>query len=241
MSNPSIIGLSVTAGSANAIALSQTPGGAGNLTLNGASVSGGVATLSGAVLQYGTGNNSPLSTKQNGRRVVIASTGNDATVVFTITGTDLNGRVITDTITGLNISTGVSNYDFLTVTQIAASAGTAGAITAGTNNTASTPWNVDNFLAQFWALSVGCKLASGAATYSVDHTYDDPNTSGLASSIEPGSNIPPLVFNLAALNAKSASAEGQYVDQPIFAHRLTISAGQGVIVMQSIQAGMGHR
>jgi hypothetical protein len=229
MSNPSTVSLQLAAAVANGICQAQAVAAAGNLTLNGTLVSGGVATMDVA------------------RRVLMASSGNDAAVVFTITGTDRNGNVQTETLTGLNAAaTAFTVRDFLTVTRIAASAVCVGNITAGTNGTASTVWVQDNFTSECWMLSVGVVIVSGTATYTVEHTYDDPNRIGtsLATPPEqwsetPGGFTPALPWSHPILVGLSATAEGTYDNKPVFAHRLTITAGTGLVAMQSIQAGIG--
>lgn len=228
MSNPSLVTLQLAALIANGIAASQAPAAAGALTLNGSLVSGGVATLDVA------------------RRVAIASTGNDASVIFTVTGTNASGATIVSTVTGLNVSSDHTALDFLTVTSVSSSAGTAGFITVGTDGTGSTPWVLDNHLVRGgWALSVAVSIASGAGTYTVEHTYDDPNKTGTSLvispqqySLEPASYVPPLPWPNATLSGKSTNGEANYADQPIMAHRLTITEGTGKFVMQSIQAGI---
>jgi len=77
---------------------------AGDLTIGGAFASGGVATLDAQ------------------RQVLLTSGENLSAVTFTITGTDEQGRVITEDVTGPNAGTAVSVLDYMTVTQIAASA-----------------------------------------------------------------------------------------------------------------------
>ena len=94
----------LVAAAVGAISASQTPGGAGNLLINGTLAAGGVATM--AVQQ----------------RIGITSGGNIATLVFTVTGTDDQGRVISETITGVSGNTVQSVLDYLTVTKIAVSA-----------------------------------------------------------------------------------------------------------------------
>lgn len=227
MSNPSVFQLQLASLIANGVSLAQTPGAAGALTLNGSLVSGGVATFDVA------------------RRVAVASAGNDSGVIFTITGTDRNGNVQTDTVTGLNISSGFTVRDFLTVTGISSSAATVGAITVGTNGVGSSPWVMDNYLATVWALAVAVSIVNGAVTYTVEHTYDDPNDTGPSLtvgpqqfSLVPASYIPPLAWPDGTLTGKSTNGETNFEGQPIFAHRLTITAGTGKAVMQSIQAGI---
>jgi len=230
MSNPSLVTLSLPAGVTNGIALSQTPGAASNLTLNGSLVSGGVANL---------------VTPQ--RAVAVSASAGDTTQTLTFTGTDRNGNTISEAVT-LNGTTQVNTkQDFLTVTKVAISAGTAGALTVGTNGIGSTDWVLDNFLAPTWMLAVAVHIKSGSATYTVEHTYDDPNSwtgmgtgnSALPSSMEPASYSPPLAWANPTLQNMNADGEFQYVAWPVMAHRLTITAGTGTVTMQSLQAGIG--
>lgn len=232
MSNPSYVTLQLAASSATAVCASQTPGGAGNLTINGASASGGVATLDVA------------------RRIVVASGGSDAAKVFTIYGTDRNGNVQSTTVTGVTSTNSVyTNLDFLTVTRVAVSAGTAGAITVGTNGVASSEWVLDNFLAPFWALAGGITGPTGTQ-YSLEVTYDDPNagpnsgTVGIEQySMGAGSISPAKAW--ACPQVVSASGDTHFaintstLPAMCMAHRLTILSGTGAVTMQSIAAGIG--
>ena len=236
MSNPNTVSLQLVAAVANGICQSQTPAAAGALTLNGSLVTSGVATMDVA------------------RRVLIASGGADAGVVFTITGTGRPGTgqtlgpVQSETITG--VTSAASQYsvlDYATITSVTASAGTAGAITVGTNGVASTVWVVDDFLHTFWALAGACYGPAGT-TYTVEHTYDDPNAQPGGSivgaeqwSMFAGSNVPAKVRPNASLNNVSGNNDFSYPNQPIFAHRLTINSGTGLVLMQSIQAGLSGR
>ena len=122
-----------TAIDANGIATAQTPTAAGNLTLDGAltatingnsvyapSVSGTAATADGAWA----------------RKIGITSDGDDSGVTFTVYGTDVNGKALSETITGPNAgavyTTDGTATNFKTVTRIAISAAGTGNITAGT-------------------------------------------------------------------------------------------------------------
>ena len=122
-----------TALDADGICTSQTRTNAGNLTLDGAltatingnsvyapSVSGTAATADGAWA----------------RKIGITSDGNDSTVTYTIYGTDVNGKALSEAITGPNstvvYSTNSTAANFKTVTRIATSASTVGNITIGT-------------------------------------------------------------------------------------------------------------
>ena len=68
----------------NGIALDQQLGAAGDLTLNGAFVTAGVAIL------------------DQQRHVELESAGNISATNFTVTGTDEQGRIISETIAGPN-------------------------------------------------------------------------------------------------------------------------------------------
>lgn len=230
MSSPSTITLQLTAAQSTGIALSQTPGAAGNLTLNGALVTTGVANL--------------VSAGAAARRVSIASAGADSARIFTLRGTDRFGNAQSETITGVATPTAVGSVlDYATVTSVAVDAATAGAITVGTNSIASSEWVLDNIFPMSWALSVAVSIASGAANYTVEHTYSDPNKTGtslVASpqqfAVNPRSPVPPVVWPDGTLTAKTVNGETNFANQPIFAHRVTVNSGTGLVVMESIQA-----
>lgn len=216
---------------ANGIVTSQTLGAAGTLTLDGALVSGGVATLDVA------------------RRVIITSAGNDSGIDWVLAGGNRNGVAQSETISGASTAAAESVLDYKTVTSITGSGATASTVTAGTNGTGSTEWVLDNPAAPYFAVSVGVHILSGTATFTVEHTYDDPNaglnpgnSAGVAGpqdfSIAPGSNVPPVAWPDATANGKTADVETSFI-APVMAHRLTITAGAGNVIMQSIQAGIG--
>ena len=227
MSNPLRITYALAAAVANGIAQSQAVGAAGPLTLNGSLVSGGVATLDSAGAS---------------RRVLIASAGADSAIVFTITGTDRNGNVQSELLTG--VASGSSQFsvnDYKTVTGISASAATAGNITAGTNGVGSTAWQLCNFMEAPWNMSVATVGAS-ATTYTVEHTYDDITETSQnlpqGFAIAPNSNVPPVPW-ASSISAATGNNEIRYVNWPIFAVRLTINSGTGTVAMQTLQSGRG--
>jgi hypothetical protein len=228
MANPKAISLQLAAAVSNGIALAQQPLAAGALTLNGALVSGGVATM------------------DVGRRISIASTGSDASVVFTITGTDntANQNIISETITGVVSGTPVASLgNYKTITRVTSSAGTAGNITVGTNTVGSTVWLVFDFLRN--PFNVGGGITGAAATtYTLEVTYDDPNSvAGQQQvgaeqwSMFPGGLVPAHVYTYAGISA--ASGDSQFaLTTPIFAARLTINSGTGLVTLEAIQAGI---
>lgn len=224
MSDPVRLTLQLAASISNGICLSQTPAAAGAMTIAGSLATAGVATMDVA------------------RRVYVASTGADTTVIFTIVGTNRDGNPITDTVTGVTSGTPVaSTYDFLTVTGVSASAATAGAITVGTGAIGSSAWVLVAPQYISWALSAAVKIISGSLTYTVEHTYDDPNKSISPSMggfvVGWNSAVPPVAWSHPVLIGLSASGEGTYNAQPIMAHRLTITAGNGLAAFYSLQNG----
>lgn len=217
--NVAVTQIQLSAAVANTICLSQAPAAAGNLVLNGASVSGGVATLDTV------------------RRVAIASDGVDTAAIFTITGTDRYGGVQSETVTGVNAGSKSSKLDYATVSKVAIDRAAVGNLTVGTNTTASGAWIIDNIHLTQFQVSLAYHLVSGAQTVTVEHTYDDPNAALTGATIEPASNQPPVAWPDATIVGKSADTEAA-LTSPVFAHRLTVTAGAGLGMMQSIQAGL---
>jgi len=205
----------LTAGVVDSVALSQTPGGAGNLTINGSLASGGVATFTTA------------------RRVLFTFAGADAARTFTLTGTNSNGTIISETVAGANSpSTSVSLRDYLTVTQIAVNAAMAGAIRVGTNGVGATDWQIPSREIPPVNMSFGVTV-SGTVNYTVQYTYD-------SIQAPPGINqtVPlPTAWNVAALLNQAANADAS-IQAPIAAWRLLINSGTGTATIEAIQAGI---
>lgn len=221
MATTTIFTKQLAAASSNAIALSQSPGTAA-LTLNGAAVSAGVATIDTA-----TAANLAI-----GRRVIVTSGGNDAGITWTAVGTNSTGNPITDTFAGSNGGAAQSNLDFVTVGSITPSAAVATTAIAGTNGVGSSPWIVLNWMGKSpMNLGMAVELVSGAANFTVQHTFDDPN------NLTPGVSQP-LAFNSALITAAAATIDGSY-QTPIVAVRLLINSGTGALRARFVQAGVG--
>ncbi len=189
------------AGSDNAIALSQTPSGAGALTLNGSLASGGVATM------------------DNPRRVLLTFAANETGHNFVITGADVSGSTISETIAGTTAGTVYSVLDYKTVTSITISAAATGGIKAGTNSIGGSPWvRFDD-----WAppeIAIQCTV-SGTINYTVQQTLDDPNS--------PNYTVTPAAVtwvNHPDTNLVSATTtvQGNYAYMPVFARVLVNSS-----------------
>lgn len=233
------------AAAATGLALAQAVGAAGNLALTGTLISGGVYTGTGA------------------RRMVAVSTdAGDTTQTLTFTGTDRNGYAITEVLALNGVTIVTTNNDFLTVSRIAVSALTVGNISAGTSAKASGQWiTIERAKNCPISIQLRTTLVSGAATWSVEETMDDPmGQNGVSGTGQPydfplfpvetfpnvttniGGNVPPKVFDDATITAKSATINGT-ITAPFWAYRLTVTANTGVVQLQGLTAltGMSPR
>jgi hypothetical protein len=200
------------AASNTAICQSQTPAAAGNLLINGSEAVGGVAILDAP------------------RRVQITSVDDESPVQFTITGTDRNGNVISETFAGPNAASKATSLDYKTVTSVYASAATADAVTVGTNSTASSQWVYFDAYA-FPQISI--QVNPSDATVTVQQTLDDPND---PSNPVPLASMVWINHPDAALVNASSDVQGNYAYTPAFA-RLTLTGGAGSATVTFIQSG----
>ena len=100
----------------NGVSVAQKPVAAGNLTITGVLASGGIATF------------------DISRHVGIYSDADDSSDTFTVYGTDRNGAVISEEITGPNTTTANGSKNFKTVTRVAIDKAATGNIEVGTTN-----------------------------------------------------------------------------------------------------------
>lgn len=200
----------LVAGAVGAICASQTTGGAGNLTINGSLASGGVATL--AAQQF----------------IGITSAGNDSAVNFTVTGTDDQGRVISQTIAGPNANTVQTTLNFRTVTQIAVSAAVGVAVTVDTLGTgASQEIPLNQYVTPF-NVSESIEVISGSGSWTLQYTLDN---------VFDGTNGPYVWYNHATLVTVTANANGTIIS-PVSAVRLLTNSGTGTARLVTVQAGL---
>ena len=140
---------------ADGICLSQTKASSGALTLNG--------VLAGTTLDYS-------------RLIAVASSANITARVFTIVGTDANGRSITDTVTGVNNNSVNTTKYFSTVSSVSVDASfSPDNVTVGTTAALATKINPLNHYDDI-ACQVAVELVSGTATWSVQETFSDSTT-----------------------------------------------------------------
>jgi hypothetical protein len=154
--------ITLSAAVGNAVCASQTPAGAGLLTINGANATGGVYTA-----------------PTNPRYLSITTAANESTKTFTITGTDRNGNsLVYATVGAASATTTVYPVSFQTITSVAVSAATAGAITVGFAAQGATGWiPLDRHSSP--TIGIGVKLSTSAnLTFTMQSTYDDVQASG---------------------------------------------------------------
>jgi len=182
----------------------------------------------------------PAGTSQ--QRLILTVTGNEAANTFRIVGTNLAGFPISETVTGVNNSTVLTNQDFFTVTGFTAGSSTAGTTSLGTNNYGSTLWYIVNQNAAPTNMEVSGVVTSSstAVTWGYQYTYDDPNAT---ISPNPALNQNPATcaaFNHPTLNAVAGttSLDGP-INDPVFAIRMLISSGTGVVRGTIMQSGLG--
>jgi len=153
---PKTITISPDAADANGICESQTPtaGGSQDLEIAGDLASDGVATMDVP------------------RHISIASDGNDSGRTFTITGTDRDGKALTEEITGPNGTTVKSKRNFKTITTVNIDDDSAGALLVGSADELESQWipldSRKKKISFFNTLSSGASLS-----YQLKYTGDD--------------------------------------------------------------------
>lgn len=200
--------------SATNIRTASSIAGSGAVTLNGSLVSGGVATLD----------------KQ--RRVLFTSAGNDSGITFTISGTNANGDLISETLTGGNIAAVATVLDYKTVTSITSSGASAGTVSIGTNGVAGSSWvRLDDWGPLNVALQVN---VTGTVNYTIQQTMDDPNSP--TNAVSPASVV---WVNSSDTNVVAATANQQssYSFIPVFV-RAVLNSGTGSISATIRQSGV---
>lgn len=183
-------------------------------------------TASGAAAGNVSAGLSGSTTLDMPRRVIITSSGNDSAKTFTIRGTDWNGRVISETVTGANATIAQSVYDYKTVTYVAISADSAGTVKVGTNGVASSrPIILDSFANAPTAIQAD---VTGTVNYTIQQSLDNPAKVGYTSMTwvnHPDTNVV----------SATADAQANYAYVPV-ATRITLNSGSGSVKYTVIQA-----
>lgn len=218
MGQPIVFSQTLAAASANNISASQSPG-SGAILINGSAATGGVATL------------------DTQRRVLITLGASDAGITFTVTGTNQSGAPISDTFAGGAV-TAQSNQDFKTVTGVTHTGSVASTITIGTNGVGSSPWQIVNWNATPENIGVFVELRSGAANWTIQYTFDDPNILPGTGGLNAAGLAYSFPLNLSTMTAQTGSLDAAFTT-PFLAFRLTTNSGTGTLVCRALQSGLG--
>lgn len=204
----------LAAASATNIRTAASIAGAGAVTLNGTLVSGGVATL------------------DNQRRILFTSSGNDSGITFTVSGTNANGDLISETLTGGNVAAVYTVLDYKTVTSVTASGASAGTVSIGTNGIGGSTW----VRLDAWALpATSVQLTvSGTVNYTLQQTLDDPNSS--TNPVTPA-NVTWVSSADANVVAATTTKQTNYAFTPQYA-RILINSGTGTVTGTFLQSGV---
>jgi hypothetical protein len=187
-----------------------------------------ISSSGAATGNISAGVNGLLATLDTPRRLLLTTSADDSAKTFTITGTDWNGSVVTETLTGVNNSTTYTVYDYKTITSIWISAASAGTVTFGTNGIASSrPIFLDRYALAPTALQV---TVSGTANYTVQQTLDDPNQVGYTSTTW-------VNYPESSMASATATAQGNYAYLPTCTRLLLNSqTNPGYAVLTVLQA-----
>ena len=187
----------LTAPSATNIRTASGVAVAGPVVLNGSLVSGGVATL------------------DTQRQILFTTTADETAKTITLVGTNLAGAAIGEIITLVNNSTVASVLDYKTLISGSTSAALTGNLSIGTNGLAGSPW----VALDPWAVPpVGVQVdVSGTVNYTVQITYDDPNSP--TNSVAP-QNVAWASSADTNLVAQTATKIGSLANTPAFARLL---------------------
>lgn len=218
MGQPNIFSRVLATASATAISASQSPA-AGVILINGSAATGGVATFAAQ------------------RKVIITSGGNDLGITFTVNGTNDAGFPISDSFVGASGGAAQSNLDFRTVTSITHTGSVATTLTAGSNGVGSSLWQIVNWNAYPPSIGIAVELVSGAANFTIDRTFDDPNILPGTGGLNASGRTYPTPWPDAVINGASASAETA-INTPIVAWRLTTNSGTGTLTVRALQDGI---
>lgn len=175
-------------------------------------------------------------TGNTARQVTITSAGNDSVNTFVVTGTDVNGAVISETITGPNATTVTTSGYFQTVTSVRISGNAVGAITVGMTNTAtSARVRFDDFAPS--NISLQCNV-TGSATYTVQTSLDDPN-----DPFNPVAVTSMVWVNSSDANVVAATTTQQsnFLFAPRYARVVLTTTSTGSVSMTTLQSSNGPK
>lgn len=203
--------LAPIAAAAASIAALQTTAGAGNLTLV-----------------------SPAPTYTNfAPQITLTSAGNISAVSFTITGTDADGKTISETLAGPNANTVTTTRYFSTVTRVAVNGAVGTNTSVGAAVTGASKSVSLDYLAKPFAVGYSAENFTGTMTVKSQHTFSNI----LDPAIDPVWYDDTAAFDpLGAFTGKTANAEGS-TNTPCRAIRIVNTAWtSGQVSLNLVQA-----
>lgn len=210
--------LTFVASSTTYIAAAQTLAGAGNMILDG---SGSEQSPTQRMRLTGSG---------FARVVTLTSTGNISGVNFTITGTDIRGAALTETIAGPNNNTVSTTGNFYSVTSIAADGAVGTATSAGIGSTGVSQWIQVDY--QLTPANIGLGVnVSGTINWTIRQTTANAQTAEPASTEvldHPDTN----------LVAQTVTRQGNYAFPFGYFKLVVNSSSSGSLTFDSYQAGI---
>jgi len=177
----------VTAAVTTQVVASQTPN-AGQLVLNGAGATFSIDNIAASQDPAAAGNltlaSSPVTLPQ-ARFVYITSAANDTAFTFTITGLDINGRPLTEVVTGGNAKAVVTTQRFTVVSNVAVS-GNSGSVQVGSFSgatfTGSTARQVTITSAGNDSVNTFVVTGTGVNNEALSETITGPNTATVTTT-----------------------------------------------------------
>lgn len=203
------------------ICTSQMTGAAGPLTIDGALTVDGVGIL------------------DTSRAIALTTAGDLSAITFTITGTNNQGTVISESLSGPTASQVSTVTGFLTVTSVVASAAVAVDVEVGTTGVAfSDAIPLDQYISPFnvsigltWAGEQGTNDANVTVQFTIDSVFDSTGPYTWADAVNPPDNT--LIDQTQSVQGSSGS-----LVSPVSAVRLVTNSGTGEVTMLVQQAGL---
>lgn len=190
-----------------------------------------VVLSSGSAGTISVGTNG-VATNLQPRKIVLTSSGVDTGVNFTITGTDVNGNTQSEVLAGASAAAATSVLIYKAVTSITASGATAGTLIVGTSAVSASRWiRLDEWA--FNGIGIQCD-ASGTVNYTVQSTYDDPNSP--TSPVGPSSVTWVNSADGAAVGA-TGGIQTSFTYIPTYA-RVLLNSGSGTVTATFVQSGV---
>lgn len=173
-------------------------------------------------------------TGSTARQVTIVAAGNESSNSFVVTGTNVNGDPVSETVAGPNATTATTVSYFKTVTSVTISGNAVGALTVGMTNTAVSAWvRFDDFAPS--NISIQCTV-SGSATYTLQSTLNDPND---PFSPTPLSSMSWVNTSDANLVAATTTQQSNFLFAPKYARILITTTSTGSVTGTFLQSSNG--